>query len=963
MRVRDRPPQRTDRDAHALPQRAQPLVHPKSKQTRNFRWANSSHVNKDCLDRALIEQFANRILASDCFARSPQAKRFLRYVIERSVLGEVSELKAYTIGVSALGVNTERSSPETNARMQASRVRRLLKKYYEVEGRNDAMELVLPSGTYSPRFSFRSAELLGPLDSPRIIIERFENVSGSPLDDQFTSALSESLLDLLVDCRHLKVVEERDGQSAPEYALAGKVTRAGRSIRVSCHLRGPNAGESIWSDRFNLELDAENLLQTQDDVASRIACRLADPSIGAVARFLRSRGTGSSPAHAVGKLETFFATPTGPNLRAARESLEIAVKKADSALIHAAYACTLVLSGALSSENPDTEITAAEEHARTAVSRDSSCSLGHLARALVHYHYREELCAVRELSRAVELDRTDTTTHALCGLFLVLMGRNKVGLHLIDRAREIAPNLPGYFGLADAIYYFHEVGDPGKALRFAEGLDLENSLLSNLLTAACLSRMGQLVDARSYASRAAAVDRNLGKNPTKRLSQLLFLPAHAESFGAALGDAGLGAPSRARKSRSEFKVALSARALPGEIRIGILQSLSGTMALSEAHLVSSAMMAVEEINRDGGVLGRPVRAIVEDGASDPDVFGQKARKLVEDDGVSSIFGCWTSSSRKAVLPVVERRNALLWYPLQYEGLEKSRHVIYTGSCLNQQIEPAVRWALKKEYRSCFLVGSDYVFPRTANRLIRALVESAGGRIMGESYHPLGTAAFEDVAREIARLKPEIVYNTVNGSENVQLFHALSNAGIHAAETPVLSFSLSELELAECSQVAQGQLACWSYFQSMTKPGPGDLVSRFRGRYGQAEVLSDPSVTAYSQVHLWKEVVEKAQSLDTDDILANLTGCTFHLGDESYEISDNHHVNRRAVIGRVSGSQFQVVWSSPQAIRPQPWLGVDQTDFFSREMILGALQALPEMAERSSLYARAAGERAAGRNAT
>jgi urea ABC transporter urea binding protein len=963
MRLPDRPPQRTDRDANALPQREEASWGPQAETGEKPGAGYRTRVTKDCLDPQLIEQCANRILESDCFARSPQARRFLRYVVEKSVLGGMDDLKAYTIGVSALGVNTERSSPETNARMQASRVRRLLKKYYEIEGKNDVVLLTLPSGTYSPRFSYRGAVSEVSVELPRIRIERFENVSAHPLDEQFRSALSESLLDLLVDCRHLKVVDDVEGRGDSDYTLAGKITRSGQTIRVSCHLRGPEAGESIWSDRFNLELSAENLLQTQDEVASRIASRLADPAMGAVAKFLRSRGLEDPRSRAVAKLATFLSTPTLTNLDAAVKTLGALVPSSEAATVHAAYACSLALYAALSPEQAESLLPEAEEHARAAVSRDSSCSLGHLARALVHYHFREEHCALRELSRAVELDRPDATSQALSGLLLVLMGHYKEGLRLIDRSRELLPNLPRYFSLAYGIYYFHEVGDPARALSFAEGLDLENSLLSNLLTAACLCRMGRSVDARSYASRAASSDKELGKNPTKRLTQFLFLPAQAESLGAALSDAGLGSPARTRKSRPAFKVSLSSRPLPQEIRIGVLQSLSGTMALSEAHLVNAAMMAVEEINRDGGVLGRPVRALVEDGASDPEIFGKKAHKLVKEDGVSSVFGCWTSSSRKAVLPVVERHNALLWYPLQYEGLEKSRHVIYTGSCLNQQIEPAVRWAQKREYRSCFLIGSDYVFPRTANRLIRALVESAGGHVLGESYHPLGAASFEAVAKEIARLKPEIVYNTINGSENVQLFHALAQAGLRPTETPVLSFSLSELELAECAPVAQGQLACWSYFQSMTTPGENDLVSRFRGRYGQAEVLSDPSVTAYSQVHLWKKAVEKAQSLDTDALLAHLTGLEFQLGDESYEISENHHVTRRAVIGRVEGAQFRVIWSSPEAIAPEPWLGVDQTDFFSREMILGALQALPEMAERSSMYARRIGDYPLGRNAT
>src|SRR5690606_20926578 len=153
-------------------------------------------------------------------------------------------------------------------------------------------------------------------------------------------------------------------------------------------------------------------------------------------------------------------------------------------------------------------------------------------------------------------------------------------------------------------------------------------------------------------------------------------------------------------------------------------------------------------------------------------------------------------------------NALLWYPLQYEGLEKSKHIVYTGSCLNQQIEPAVRWAMKHQKMSCYLVGSDYVFPRTANRLIRALVESGGGRVLGEDYQLLGAADFNAVAEEIARLKPEIIYNTVNGSDNIALFRALANHGVRAPDARVMSFSLSELELSDCGPAAQGQFACW-----------------------------------------------------------------------------------------------------------------------------------------------------------
>jgi urea transport system substrate-binding protein len=232
-------------------------------------------------------------------------------------------------------------------------------------------------------------------------------------------------------------------------------------------------------------------------------------------------------------------------------------------------------------------------------------------------------------------------------------------------------------------------------------------------------------------------------------------------------------------------------------------------------------------------------------------------------------------------------------------------------------------------------------------LIRALVEAGGGTVLGEAYQPLGNASFAAIAEDIARQKPDIIYNTVNGADNVALFQALRDAGIRAHETPVMSFSVSELELTRCGTDAQGHLACWSYFQSMDCPENRELVRRFRGRYGESEVLSDPVVTAYSQVHLWKEVVEKAGSLDTDSLLAHLSGSHMKLGGEVLEVIENNPVWRRAVIGQVHGGQIDVIWRSSEPIAPLPWLGVDKTDFMSRDLILGALQALPEMAERTS----------------
>jgi len=372
------------------------------------------------------------------------------------------------------------------------------------------------------------------------------------------------------------------------------------------------------------------------------------------------------------------------------------------------------------------------------------------------------------------------------------------------------------------------------------------------------------------------------------------------------------------------------------------------MAISEPHLVNAAMLAIEEINSQGGLLGRPMRGIIKDGCSDPQIFKQRAEELIIQEGVVGIFGCWMSSSRKAVLPVVERHSSLLWYPVQYEGLEGSRNIVYTGSCLNQQVEPGVRWAIRKGRTSSFLVGSDYVYPRTVNRLIRGLVTAAQGEVTGERYQKVGAGDFEAIVQEIQLKRPDIVYNTLNGADNVAFFKALRKAGITPEQSLVMSFSLSELELSRCGDLAEGHLAVASYFQSMATSENKEIVERFRRRYGQDTVLSDPSVTAYAQLHLYKEVVEKAASLETEAILHHLPKCRLQLGGEVLEMQSNNHAERRAIIGRiVANRQFQVLWRSNRQITPQPWLGVEESDLKTRELVLQALRALPEIAEQSS----------------
>ncbi len=909
-------------------------------------------MEKACTDPELIQRCVQRVLMSESFGRSPQARRFLEFVTKRALVGEASNLKAYTIGVQALGVHSERSCPETTARMQASRVRRLLSKFYQAEGRSERVLLQLPSGTYEPRFVFRANQEVQAMDVPRVYVGDIESLSDHQADIQFCRGLSDNVSGLLVHCPHLKVVRKRSTEiGADGYILEGSLSRVGSQVRLAVQMLSAQSGETLWSEHFDQKVETHSFIQVLDHLAERIACQIGDPALGVVAREMRKGVIRDEVIAATDCFYAFVQDPSPKRLERARKALEASLPQAGGAsLAHAAYACVLSIASLFHHNSSKNQILTAEAHARLSVSKDSTCALGHLAKALIHYHHREPACVKRELVRAHELAVSDGIIRGIGGLLLCLLGEFEEGVSLIDHARFLVPELPNYLLTGRFFDHFFSRGNSKAALEYAQQIDVDGLPWGDVLVTASLSRLGRIVEARRSAARIVAQHGALSKRLNRHLGDVFHLPEMSEALRGALADAGLGAPAKGRSEKAVFRLSSNRRALPSEIRVGILQSLSGPMALSETHLVNAAMLAVDEINQNGGVLGRPVRAIVEDGASDPHIFASKAERLLVQEQASSIFGCWTSSSRKAVLPFVEAHNGLLWYPLQYEGLETSRNVVYTGSCLNQQIEPAVRWAQKQEKDSCYLIGSDYVFPRTANRLIRGLVESAGGQVLGAAYSPLGSARFAEIAAEIAELKPQIVYNTVNGADNIALFEALARAGIDPKKIPVMSFSLSELELVRCGNAARGHLACWSYFQSMDSERNRELLSRFRGRYGESEVLSDPAVTAYSQVHLWKEVVEKAGSFDTQDVLEHLPGSRFSLGDDELEMHSNNHVHRRAVIGKAQGEQFRVIWTSPRPIEPQPWLGVDTTDFLSRDLILGALKALPEMAEQNSLSA-------------
>jgi urea ABC transporter urea binding protein len=365
------------------------------------------------------------------------------------------------------------------------------------------------------------------------------------------------------------------------------------------------------------------------------------------------------------------------------------------------------------------------------------------------------------------------------------------------------------------------------------------------------------------------------------------------------------------------------------------------MAVSELPLVPASKLAVDEINDAGGLLGTTLRLVVEDGRSEPSVFAERATKLVEDDGAVALFGCWTSSSRKAVRSVVEERDSLLWYPLQYEGLEQSPHIVYTGSCLNQQIEPAALWALEQGWKRCVLVGSDYVFPRTANHLIKALVESHGGEVLDVVYRPLGSTDFSGAVQAINDYRPEVVFNTINGESNVAFFHAYAGVGLTAAEVPVMSFSVSELEVDAIHHGMAGHYACWSYFGTLASPENRLFSAKYRAR--TARPCSDPAVAAYTQVHLWASAVMAAGAFDAASVRKHLVGQEFLGPAGRMVIQENQHLKKRAFVGQARGDgQFDIVWESDGMIAPKPWLGLEDIELPTSNLLLKTLAKYPDV---------------------
>jgi urea transport system substrate-binding protein len=373
------------------------------------------------------------------------------------------------------------------------------------------------------------------------------------------------------------------------------------------------------------------------------------------------------------------------------------------------------------------------------------------------------------------------------------------------------------------------------------------------------------------------------------------------------------------------------------IKVGVLHSLSGTMAISETVLKDVTLMAIDEINAGGGVLGKKLEAVVVDPASNWPLFAEKARQLLTQDKVAVVFGCWTSVSRKSVLPVFEELNGLLFYPVQYEGEELSKNVFYTGAAPNQQAIPAVEYLMSKEgggAKRWVLLGTDYVYPRTTNKILRAFLKSKGveEKDIDEKYTPFGHSDYQTIVADIKKFAgggKTAVVSTINGDSNVPFYKELGNQGLRATDVPVVAFSVGEEELRGVdTKPLVGHLAAWNYFMSQKNPVNdawkaewAAYAKKMKLANASKPLTNDPMEAAWIGIHMWKQAVENAKTTDVDKVIAAMAGQTFKApsGITSTMDPKNHHLHKAVFIGEVKADgQFNVVWKTPGPVKAKPW---------------------------------------------
>jgi urea transport system substrate-binding protein len=376
----------------------------------------------------------------------------------------------------------------------------------------------------------------------------------------------------------------------------------------------------------------------------------------------------------------------------------------------------------------------------------------------------------------------------------------------------------------------------------------------------------------------------------------------------------------------------------GTIKVGVLHSLSGTMAISETVLKDTVLMGIDELNAKGGLLGRKLEPVVVDPASNWPLFAEKAKQLISQDKVAAVFGCWTSVSRKSVLPVFEGSNALLFYPVQYEGEELSANVFYTGAAPNQQAIPAVEYLMSRDGGSAkrfVLLGTDYVYPRTTNKILRAFLKAKGvadADIM-EEYTPFGHADYQSIIAKIKRFASEgkktAVVSTINGDSNVPFYKELGNQGLKATDVPVVAFSVGEEELRGVdTKPLVGHLAAWNYFMSMKNPANDEFIKKWTA-YAKAKniaghkdkpLTNDPMEATYIGLNMWAQAVTKAKSAEVDKVRQAMYGQTFRAPSGITSTMDpSHHLRKSVFVGEVrADGQFNVVWRTPGPVVADPW---------------------------------------------
>jgi len=395
-----------------------------------------------------------------------------------------------------------------------------------------------------------------------------------------------------------------------------------------------------------------------------------------------------------------------------------------------------------------------------------------------------------------------------------------------------------------------------------------------------------------------------------------------------------GSVSELDRYSSYFQTSTTELDRQNPIKIGILHSLTGTMAISESPLIDIYLATIDMTNEQGGILGREVVSVIADGKSDWDTFALEAERLIVEEEVDVVVGGWTSASRKAMLPVFEKYDHLLIYPIQYEGLEYSENILYTGATPNQQILPAVDWAKNNLGEKIYLVGSDYIFPRAANEIIKDHIKNTGGQIVGEGYRPLGDNNFSAIIQDIKSSNPDVILNTINGDSNIAFFKALHDQGIHP-KTPVISFSITENEISDIGiEFVEGTFLAWNYFSNIDTPDNKEFVSTFETRLLQDIKLTDPIEAAYVGLVLYLNAVELAESEDLNLVRQALKGTTFSAPEGVIGIDpDTNHLAKLFRIAEIlENGEAKVIFSTDSYILPQPFPESRTTDEWNKFLI-------------------------------